>query len=336
MAHVTKRSKRTTRPNVGRDVRRPSRTSTRRAQQAHVAEFQRARLLRAMACVACERGYHNTTVAAVLAEARVSRKTFYEFFESREDCFLATCEASLAEIAALVAPAYFADGAWHERLRAAFACALDFLDRDHGVAALTVGYLLGVAPERHAGREQALRVLQDAIHAGRLDAPKGLAPSPLTAELLLGGVLAVIHERLSQGDASLADLVNPTMATIVLPYLGADAAAREIACKPPELGGSTPRTSSNPLKPFGTRLTYRTARVIEAVAQTPGVSNVQVGLRAGITDQGQLSKLLARLARLGVIKNTANVRVSSAPNSWRLTPAGNEAYVEILRQSESR
>jgi AcrR family transcriptional regulator len=337
MAHAVQTPKRTKRPNLSRDVRRPDRPSKRRrAQQAHVAEFQRARLLRAMARVASERGYHNTTVAAVLAEARVSRKTFYELFESCEDCFLASCEDTLVEIAAMIAPAYFTDGAWHERVRAALALALDFLDGDHGVAALTVGYLIGVAPERHAGRENALRLLREAIHAGRLSAPKGLAPPSLTAEMLVGGGLAVIHERLLLGGASLADLVNPMMSMIVLPYLGADAAAREMVCKPPQLRGPVPRLVSNPLKPFGTRLTYRTVRVIAAVAQTPGTSNVEVGLKAGIRDQGQLSKLLARLARVGVIQNIGDAHIRSAPNMWCLTPAGREAYAEILRQSEPR
>ena len=52
------------------------------------------------------------------------------------------------------------------------------------------------------------------------------------------------------------------------------------------------------------RLTYRTALVLEEVAEHPGVSNRVVAERAGISDQGQVSKLLARLEHLGLLANT--------------------------------
>ncbi len=52
------------------------------------------------------------------------------------------------------------------------------------------------------------------------------------------------------------------------------------------------------------RLTYRTMRVLLAVAAHPGGSNRQVADGPGISDQGQISKLLARLHGLGLIENT--------------------------------
>ncbi len=53
------------------------------------------------------------------------------------------------------------------------------------------------------------------------------------------------------------------------------------------------------------RLTYSTARVLEATAQHPGASNRLIGDTADIPDQGQISKLLARLQSLGLLTNTA-------------------------------
>src|SRR5450759_663649 len=70
-----------------------------RGQRARVAELQRSRLLKAAVQVASERGYDGMSVTAVVAGARVSRKTFYEFFDGREDCCLAVCEDCLTEIA---------------------------------------------------------------------------------------------------------------------------------------------------------------------------------------------------------------------------------------------
>lgn len=61
----------------------------RRLRREEVAFSQRARLLRAMAEVAAEKGYANTVVADVIARAGVSRRTFYELFRDKQDCFLA-------------------------------------------------------------------------------------------------------------------------------------------------------------------------------------------------------------------------------------------------------
>ena len=69
------------------------------------------------------------------------------------------------------------------------------------------------------------------------------------------------------------------------------------------------------------RLTYRTLRVLGAVAERPGASNREVGAAAGMTDQGQISKLLARLEGLGLIANVGAGHVKGAPNGGCMTIA---------------
>jgi AcrR family transcriptional regulator len=54
-----------------------------------VTVSQRGRLLDAMAAVVAQRGYAAATIADVVRQAGVSRKTFYEHFSDKEDCFLA-------------------------------------------------------------------------------------------------------------------------------------------------------------------------------------------------------------------------------------------------------
>jgi AcrR family transcriptional regulator len=60
-----------------------------------VVQSQRARIFRAMADVMAEKGYAATSVADVLRGAKVSRETFYEQFESKEDCFMSALEAAV-------------------------------------------------------------------------------------------------------------------------------------------------------------------------------------------------------------------------------------------------
>jgi DNA-binding MarR family transcriptional regulator len=72
------------------------------------------------------------------------------------------------------------------------------------------------------------------------------------------------------------------------------------------------------------RITYRTARVLGCIAAAPGISNRAVAGQAGISDQGQVSKLLARLERLGLLVNTSDGHAKGEPNAWGLTPRGKQ------------
>ena len=80
----------------------------------------------------------------------------------------------------------------------------------------------------------------------------------------------------------------------------------------------------DPLDEVQMRLTYRTARVLACIAERPGASNRGVAERAGVTDPGQISKLLRRLERLGLAVNTGGGHQSGEPNAWKLTPLGGQ------------
>src|SRR6266542_2460766 len=65
-----------------------------------VRTSQRERLLRAMVECVGERGYAETTVPRVVAAARVSRSSFYAFFEDKTDCFIAACDEASSDLLA--------------------------------------------------------------------------------------------------------------------------------------------------------------------------------------------------------------------------------------------
>jgi DNA-binding MarR family transcriptional regulator len=65
--------------------------------------------------------------------------------------------------------------------------------------------------------------------------------------------------------------------------------------------------------------------VLEVLGEHPGQSNRQVAELVGIADQGQISKLLARLARAGLLENTATgAHDRGEPNDWSLTTRGKQ------------
>jgi DNA-binding MarR family transcriptional regulator len=79
------------------------------------------------------------------------------------------------------------------------------------------------------------------------------------------------------------------------------------------------------------RLTYRTVRVLLAIAEHPGASNRRIADVSGVADQGQISKLLGRLQSLGLIRNDRAGPFRGQPNIWSLTPRGEEIERTIRR-----
>jgi hypothetical protein len=158
--------------------------------------------------------------------------------------------------------------------------------------------------------------------------------SPLVAEGLVGAALAIAYKRLLVGErAPLSDLLGELTSMLVLPYQGSAVASRErtrpVPQAPATPGGTHGRTAGagsggDPLQSIPMRLTYRTARVLDGVATHPGASNRLVADHAGITDQGQVSKLLSRLERLGLLQNTGIEHAKGEPNAWSLTDLGHE------------
>ena len=72
------------------------------APRAVVRETQRARMLDAMVHAVADKGYARVTVADVIEGAGVSRKTFYEQFTNKEDCFLAAYDAGVDGLLAAI------------------------------------------------------------------------------------------------------------------------------------------------------------------------------------------------------------------------------------------
>jgi AcrR family transcriptional regulator len=295
-----------------------------RGRRRQVSEIQRARILSAMVAVIAEHGIGYATVGRVVARSGVSRRTFYEQFVDHEDCLLAALDHAAEEIAAVVLPAY-RGSSWRKRVRSGLLALLEFLEGEPGIARLAIVEMLGAGPKALERRRDVLsRVIAVIDREGRASR-EGEGPPPLTGEGVVGGVLSLIHSQLVGGeDASLLELLNPLVSMTVLPYLGAAAARREFEQPIPVTGKGTRRAATDPWRDLNMRLTYRTVRVLLAIDAHPGASNRQVGDASGIRDQGQVSKLLARLKQLDLIENATEFQLNNGPNAWTLTKRGDE------------
>ena len=297
-----------------------------------------------MADAVLEHGAGEVSVAHVVERSGVSRRTFYDLFADREECFLAAFDEALARIASTVVPAFEGKRVWHERIRAGLTEILGLFEEDPGLGRLTIVESLVAGPRVLRRRNAVLACLIAIVDEGRGETGAASSPPALSAEGVVGAVCSILYARLAaipsqlvgvsaigsaeQSDGgeygSLLSLTGSLMSMIVLPYLGKAAAGRELARALP-----APRTKCGvddggvfPFRDLGLRVTYRTLVVLEAVASNPGASNRGLGDVAGISDQGQISKLLARLERVGLLSNQGGGHVKGEPNAWRLTGQG--------------
>ncbi len=303
-----------------------------------VFQMQRARLLDAAVPVVDELGWSGVTVADIASRARVSRRTFYDLFANREECLLAVLDDAVGRVERDLVAGSVEGASWLERVRVGLWGVLCFLDRDRALARVCVVQSARGSRRVLEAREELLARLAATIGEGPSGVVRGARVPVLTAEGLVGAAVAIVYKRLLNGErAPLTDLYGDLMGMIVLPYLGAAAAGRERKRPTPNrvehsAGGASGESGvgeGDSLRDLPMRLTYRTARVLGAVAQRPGVSNRLVGERAGISDQGQVSRLLARLQRLGLLANTGEGHARGERNAWWLTPLGERVTQQL-------
>ena len=324
-------------------------------------EQQRARIERAMAEeMAARADPHLVGVADVLARAGVSRRAFHELYADREACLQAAFEQGLALAGEAMYTAYSREARWADGVRAALAALLALLDREPALARLCVVYAPAGGARVQQRRLQAIAVLCEYVDRGRLEGAGRSEPPEVTAEGVVGAVLAVIHTRLvgSNGRTPpLIELLGPLMHLILLPYLGppgpgaSSTGGAAAGChrrqgrsrwsrmghrgsrrgdRGGRHGGALDGTgAARDTMPTGAavRLTYRTARVLQAIGLRPRASNREVADQAGIVDQGQISRLLRRLERLGLVENVGEgadrgSATRGTANAWVLTPRG--------------
>ncbi len=298
--------------------------------RGHVTEIQRSRMLAAAVQTVAELGYARMTVAQVITRARVSRKTFYDLFDDREDCFLAVFSQAVDHACEQVRHAYASEPAWRDAIRAGLRRLLTLIDEEPVLARLVIVEALGAGETVLAHRAQFLDALAAAVDRGREVAHPNRQPPELTAEAVVGAVFSVLHARLLQESSEpFVDLLGSLTSMIVLPYLGARAAGRELTREPRAMPAPAQELSprprlrrEDPLDGLNMRLTYRTLRVLTVIGDHPGASNREIAERSGIADQGQISKLLNRLARLELVVNHGEGQERGASNAWHLTARG--------------
>jgi AcrR family transcriptional regulator len=193
------------------ETERPLPRGRHAAPREVVWRSQRGRMLAAMATAVAEKGYGAVSVADVIGQAGVSRKTFYEHFENKEQCFLAAYDAGVEALLAAIDEAIraAAPGDPVAVARAGTACYLDTLAENPAFARTFLVEVLAAGPaalERRARVHERFADQLATIHraaGGPSDAP------PVVFRACVGAIHEVVTDHvISSGAESLPALLD--------------------------------------------------------------------------------------------------------------------------------
>jgi AcrR family transcriptional regulator len=194
-----------------------------------VTHNQRERLIAGIAEAIAEHGYSGTTIGHITRAAAVSRRTFYEHFESKDECFVAAYEAVMAELRERVSEAFEQSDDWPHAIRAGIEAMLQFLAANPNLARLCMVEALVAGPVVVERYDAAIRGFVPYFEEGR----EGRSPevlsrlSPTTEEALVGGMVSLISRRIIAGRAEELEELLPDLVEFTLtPYLGSAEATK--------------------------------------------------------------------------------------------------------------
>lgn len=193
----------------------------------YVIRNQRDRLAAGIISAVAEHGYHDTTITQITAAAGVSRRTFYAYFSSKEECYFDTYDLIVRHLRGAVEEAAAPLEDWTERVAAKVRAMLEFFAANPDLARFVL-----IAPPR-AGDEIAARfrvATENALSEltdGAPSAPEAREPSETVQQSLVGGIVALIVRKVEAGEGEELPTLLPGLLELFLtPYLGRDEAVR--------------------------------------------------------------------------------------------------------------
>jgi AcrR family transcriptional regulator len=183
-----------------------------------VARHQRVRLYGAMIEAAGDDGYANTSVSQLIELAGVSRRTFYELFDNKQECFLATYDVIAARGIKRVTEAYRTTPGWLARLQAAFVAFAQEIEENPKAAQLAIVEALGVGPPAILRMQRAVEIFERMIGASFERSPGGVGlPAPIIKGIV-GGVRRVAFLCLRSGHGEQLGRLDGELLSCVLSY----------------------------------------------------------------------------------------------------------------------
>lgn len=191
-----------------------------------VVENQRARLISSMIETVAEQGYGQATIAKVIKAAKISRRTFYESFANKEDCYQAAYEASLDYLRDRTLGAA-ANQDWPDSVRTGLEALLESLAAHPKLASFFLVSPASVGDEIASRHHLAMRELVEALVAGAPKMTGAVVAAETRIEALAGGLLRLTAMKVNAGKGDELPALLPDLVELFLrPYVGSEEAVR--------------------------------------------------------------------------------------------------------------
>jgi AcrR family transcriptional regulator len=204
----------------------PLNASTPRGRHAPPLEVrqdrQRRRLFAAAATVFARSGFADATAEAIAREAGMSKATFYEHFDNKEDCIVALFEAAVVVLLGAMRAAGEANAtaAPVTRVQATARAFLQALADFPDEAQTLLVEIVGAGPRAMARRDAALDQVASYIdEVNRSDASRGVAPRLATAHdafAVVGAVVELASRQIRTGKPADIRELEPVVERLVL------------------------------------------------------------------------------------------------------------------------
>ena len=202
-----------------------------------VVQSQRERMLLATAELVAERGYRRTTIELIAKTAKVALTTFYEHFESKEECFLAAFDENVDAAAEVFAELVDPELDWADQISTGLEVFLEMVAGETPRATLCLVESQAAGPAALARYQGMLERVAPKLREGRALNPRSARLPEGLEVALAGGIAWLVHQRLVAGEAAEIKALLPEMLQITLtPYVGeveagraADAAQARVA-----------------------------------------------------------------------------------------------------------
>lgn len=199
-----------------------------------IVENQRERIVTALVDTVAERGYNATTVAHITKAASVSRRTFYEHFSSKDECFVAAYDTVMEQLRERVSEGIEGAEDWPYAVKAGIGAMLAFLATNPHLARLCMVEALVAGPVVVERYDAAIQSFVPYFKRGREGRPPEVLErlSPTTEEAIVGGMVSLISRRIIAGKAEQLEELLPDLVEFTLtPYLGSEEAAKVAKAK---------------------------------------------------------------------------------------------------------
>jgi AcrR family transcriptional regulator len=174
---------------------------------------QRDRIITGMIAAANRAGYGGATVSAVIAEAGISRPTFYEYFADRDACFLATI-AEIHDRLMIVLRPRVQEEAAELALRASVRALIDFAAAEPAMARFLMNESLGGGSAALDARDRSIAKIEQVIEQRYADLEPGTAIPDFSARMLIGGIYRLLAVRTRRGDPTVSALLEDLLAWV--------------------------------------------------------------------------------------------------------------------------